>query len=132
MPRVRASAAIILGWQGIMCAARKSGCLGRLSIAIRTVFALALVSCALEVQAGVAIRGKNPALNMEVMNEELKKQCVTILTEQHFDLFNAIQTGSYGVPQINIFENAAEGPYVRFFEQAFEWEQMTWLTYPYF
>jgi hypothetical protein len=86
----------------------------------------------LEIQAGVAIRGRNPALNMELMNDELKKQCITILTEQHFDLFDAIQTGSFNVPQIDLYENAAEGPYVRFFEQAFEWEQMTWLTYPYF
>ncbi|RYZ40778.1 MAG: hypothetical protein EOP49_29320, partial [Sphingobacteriales bacterium] len=87
---------------------------------------------ALEVQAGVAIRGRNPLLNMELMNEELKKHCISILTEQHFDLFNAIQTGAYNVPQLNLSENRAEGPYVRFFEQAFEWEQMTWLTYPYF
>jgi hypothetical protein len=66
------------------------------------------------------------------MNDEIKKHCITIMTEQHFDLFDAVQTGSYNVPQIDLFENAAEGPYVRFFEQAFEWEQMTWLTYPYF
>lgn len=87
---------------------------------------------AMEVQAGVAIRGRNPALNLEMMNDELKKHCITILTEQHFDLFNAVQTGSFGVPQLNLTENAAEGPYVRFFEHAFEWEQMTWFTYPYF
>ena len=30
----------------------------------------------------------------------------------------------------NELKNAAQGPYVRFFQQAFEWEQMTWLTYP--
>jgi hypothetical protein len=87
---------------------------------------------ALEVQAGVAIRGRNPAANMELMNDELKKHCISVLTEQHYDLFDAVQTGAYGVPQLNLAENAAEGPYVRFFEQAFEWEQMTWLTYPYF
>jgi len=87
---------------------------------------------ALEVQAGVEIRGKNPFLNMELMNDELKKHCITILTDQHFDLFDAVQTGSYSVPEIDLYENAAEGPYVRFFEQAFEWEQMTWITYPYF
>jgi hypothetical protein len=87
---------------------------------------------ALEVQAGVAIQGRNPALNLELMNDELKKHCITILTEQHFDLFGAISTGGFNIPQIDLFENAAEGPYVRFFEQAFEWEQMTWLTYPYF
>jgi hypothetical protein len=36
------------------------------------------------------------------------------------------------LPQIDLFENEAEGPYVRFFEHAFEWEHMTWVTYPYF
>ena len=87
---------------------------------------------ALEIQAGVEIRGQNPLLNLEMMMDELKKHCITILTEQHFDLFNAVQVGGSGVEQINLYENEAEGPYVRFFEQAFEWEQMTWLTYPYF
>jgi hypothetical protein len=86
----------------------------------------------LEMQAGVAIQGKNPALNLELMNDELKKNCISILTEQHFDLFAAIGTGTNGLPQIDLDENEAEGPYVRFFEQAFEWEHMTWVTYPYF
>jgi hypothetical protein len=87
---------------------------------------------ALEMQAGVAIEGKNPALNLELMNDELKKNCISILTEQYFDLFDAIATGTNGLPQIDLYENEAEGPYVRFFEQAFEWEHMTWVTYPYF
>jgi hypothetical protein len=86
----------------------------------------------LQMQAGVAIEGKNPALNLALMKDELKKNCVTIMTEQHFDLFNAISNGLNGLPQINLYENEAEGPYVRFFEQAFEWEHMTWVTYPYF
>lgn len=87
---------------------------------------------ALEVQAGVAVRGRNPFLNLELMNDELKKHCISILTEQHFDLFGAVRVGSHDVPQLDLIENAAEGPYVRFFEQAFEWEHMTWLSYPYF
>ena len=87
---------------------------------------------ALEIQAGVAIEGKNPGLNLELMNDELKKHCITILTDQHFDLFSAINPGYYGWPQMDIHEAAGEGPYVRFFEQAFEWEHMTWVPYPYF
>ncbi len=86
----------------------------------------------LEMQAGVEIEGKNPDLNLEIMKDELKKDCITLLTEQHFDLFDAIETGTNGLPQIDLHENEAEGPYVRFFEQAFEWEHITWLTYPYF
>jgi hypothetical protein len=86
----------------------------------------------LEMQAGVAIQGRNPMLNMQLMKDELKKNCISILTEQHFDLFNSIVLGSNGLPQIDLYQNEAEGPYVRFFEQAFEWENMTWITYPYF
>lgn len=86
----------------------------------------------LEMQAGVAIEGQNPALNQELMRDELRKNCISILTEQHFDLFDAIGMGTNGLPQIDVYENEAEGPYVRFFEQAFEWEHMTWVTYPYF
>lgn len=87
---------------------------------------------ALELQAGVEIEGKNPALNLELMKDELKKNCISILTEQHYDAFDAIATGSNGMPQIDLYQNEAEGPYVRFFEQAFEWEHLTWVTYPYF
>ena len=87
---------------------------------------------AAELRAGVEIEGKNPVLNLEIMKDELKKNCISILTDQHYSLFNAIENNSYGLPQINLSENEAEGPYVRFFEQAFEWEHITWLTYPYF
>lgn len=88
---------------------------------------------AIELQAGVAIRGANPALNLERMKDELKKDCISIITDQHYDLFNAIDTApSTGLPQIDVSEAAREGTYVRFFEQAFEWEHLTWVTYPYF
>jgi hypothetical protein len=88
---------------------------------------------ALQVQQGIAIRGKNPLLNLEIMNDELKKNCISILTDQHYDLFGAVgPSGTTGLPQIDIDEAEIEGAYVRFFEQAFEWEQMTWVTYPYF
>lgn len=87
----------------------------------------------IEMQAGVAIRGANPALNLERMRDELKKDCISILTDQHYDLFNAIDNApSSGLPQIDVSEAAKEGSYVRFFEQAFEWEHLTWVTYPYF
>lgn len=86
---------------------------------------------AAQMQAGIAIRGKNPGLNLEMMKDELKKHCLSIITGQHFDQFGAIQNADE-CPRIDLYENEAEGPYVRFFEQAFEWEHMTWVTYPYF
>jgi hypothetical protein len=75
--------------------------------------------------------GDNPALNLQTMRDEMKKSCISIMTDQHFDFFNAI-TDESGVSEVNFDKANVEGPYVRFFEQAFEWDQMTWLTYPYF
>ncbi|GAA1715857.1 hypothetical protein GCM10009745_75390 [Kribbella yunnanensis] len=87
----------------------------------------------LKLQAGVAIRGRNPAANQITIRRELQKNCLSILTDQHFDLFDAVVNSPVnGLPQINVAEAAAEGTYVRFFEQAFEWEHMSWVTYPYF
>lgn len=88
---------------------------------------------ALKMQTGIAIQGRNPAANLITIEAELKKNCISILTDQHFDLFNAIDTSpGNGLPQIDVFEATGEGAYVRFFEQAFEWEHMTYVTYPYF
>lgn len=87
----------------------------------------------LKLQAGVAIRGRNPATNQEIIRRELEKNCISILTDQHFDLFDAVvDSPANGLPQLDVAEAAAEGAYVRFFEQAFEWEHMSWVTYPYF
>ncbi|MDX1501174.1 MAG: hypothetical protein R3325_02345 [Thermoanaerobaculia bacterium] len=87
---------------------------------------------AAEVQAGVEIEGRNPIANEELMRDELRRHCISILTAQHFDLFGAVDTGFLGLPQIRLSEASAEGTYVRFFEHAFEWEHLTWVTYPYF
>lgn len=88
---------------------------------------------ALQMQSGIAIHGNNPRANLVTVQAELKKNCLSILTDQHFDLFGAIQTSpSNGLPEIDVAEAALEGTYVRFFEQAFEWEHVTYVTYPYF
>ena len=51
------------------------------------------------------IEGKSPALNQEIMVDELKKACISIMTEQHYDRFNAIETGSNG----NLFAEVPTG-----------------------
>lgn len=87
---------------------------------------------ALRAQAGVEIGGKNPALNREIERRELKKACIELLTAQHFDLFGAITSGADSLPQIDVGEAMLEGTYVRFFEHAFEWQNATYVFYPYF
>ena len=70
-----------------------------------------------------------------VEKHELKKLCVTMMTGQHFKQFGAV-TESFNdplhPPEVDVLEALYEGPIVQFFEQAFEWEQMTYLYYPYF
>ncbi len=87
---------------------------------------------AAEVQAGVEIEGRNPAANLELIHDELRRHCISILTAQHFDLFGAVEAGGFQLPQMNLEEASKEGAYVRFFEHAFEWEHLTWIAYPYF
>jgi hypothetical protein len=87
---------------------------------------------ALEVQAANEIQGRNPLENRMLERAELKKQAISMFTAQHYDLFGAIETSSQGYPQPWLSEADAEGRYIRFFEQAFEWEQMMYLFYPYF
>lgn len=86
-----------------------------------------------ETGAGITITGKNPNINREIEKTELKKQCIRILMEncqgQKFGSFNAMKTG---YTDFNIADAIQEGNYIQFFEQAFEWENMTYIFYPYF
>ncbi|MDX2214937.1 MAG: hypothetical protein SFY66_16740 [Oculatellaceae cyanobacterium bins.114] len=84
---------------------------------------------------GVVIEGRNPDINREIEKRELKKLCLTMLTGQHFNSFDAMTAPPdqpKNLPEVNVFEALDEGRYIQFFEQAFEWEQITYLFYPYF
>ena len=87
-----------------------------------------------EVGTGVVIQGNNPEINRKVEKEELKKHCIEMMTGQRFETFDAMRSNvpSLGYPEFSIVEAFAEGNYLQFFEQAFEWEQMTYLFYPYY
>ena len=89
---------------------------------------------ALEIQSGISISGDNPGRNREVEKEELKKSCLELITRQRFSTFNAMVSNhsAEGYPEAHPDEAEAEGKYIRFFENAFEWEQITYIFYPYF
>jgi hypothetical protein len=80
------------------------------------------------------IKGKNPIYNREIEKTELKKGCISLLTGQRFDDFDAVNmnVAPHGFPEIDFEDAKAEGDYIKFFEQAFEWTSMTYLFYPYF
>lgn len=85
-------------------------------------------------QQGVYIMGDNPAKNRATERTELKKHCISMITGQRFESFQALQPNApeFGYPEFHFGHAQAEGKYIQFFEQAFEWEQMTYLFYPYF
>jgi hypothetical protein len=78
--------------------------------------------------------GGSDTENRRIEQEELKKGCLTLLARQYFERFDAMhQTGTAsGYPEFDVDEAMAEGSYAQFLEQAFEWDQMTYLFYPYF
>ncbi|MEU7820896.1 hypothetical protein [Catellatospora sp. NPDC049133] len=88
-----------------------------------------------EAAAGIVISGQNPALNKQVQQTELKKLCLTLLTGEHFGRYHAVTDPPDKPaqhPEVRIDEALRNGPIIQFLEQAFEWEQMTYLYYPYF
>jgi len=81
---------------------------------------------------GLVVWGRNPMWNERITTTELRKQCLTLLTAQQFDAFGALEVSADGYPQPNLARADAQMPYVRFFEQAFEWEHLVYFFYPYF
>jgi len=81
-----------------------------------------------------SISGTNPNVNRVTEQTELKKGCISLLTGQRFELFDAMQrnVAPYGYPEIDFAEAKAEGRYVQMFEQSFEWNNMVYLFYRYF
>jgi hypothetical protein len=83
------------------------------------------------------IQGFAPDRNRAVERNEIKRAVISILTGQHFDAFGAIDehtasNGVSGLPTINFVQARAEGEYIQFFENAFEWTNMSYVFYPYF
>jgi hypothetical protein len=75
-----------------------------------------------------------PDKKRQIERTELKKASLVLLTDQHFVDFDATVENAvpHGYPEIDPAEALKEGSYIQFFELSFEWEQMTYIFYPYF
>jgi hypothetical protein len=108
---------------------------------------------ALQSRQGIEIKGRNPKINQEIIRNELKKHSITMIAKQFdtkpdFDTFfdalkpdfpigpitgnPATQQVKTKIPAIDIDDAKEEGKLIQFLEQAFEWQQLTYLFYPYF
>jgi hypothetical protein len=81
-----------------------------------------------------SVSGLAPEVKRGIEARELKRGCLELLTNQYFQDFDATTTKAqpYGYPEFRVPEAMREGPYVQFFEQLCEWEQMTYVFYPYY
>jgi hypothetical protein len=81
-----------------------------------------------------SIRNRDPFVNRETERTELKRLAISWLSCQHFDRFNAMKrrVQPCGLPQMNLPEAEEQGKAIRFWEQALDWDLMTYLFYPYF
>ncbi len=72
----------------------------------------------------------HPDRKRVIEREELKRGALNLLTRQGFEDFDSVSDDN--IPAIDVDEAMKEGRFVSFFEQAFEWINMTYLFYPYF
>ncbi|MER9565814.1 hypothetical protein [Mesorhizobium sp. M0571] len=69
----------------------------------------------------------------DIERRELQRASIEILTLQHFAGMGAVVNNpSTDWPEIDYAAARNQGDYALFFQQSFEWEQMTYVFYPYF
>jgi hypothetical protein len=88
-----------------------------------------------QLSSQVLIEGNNPDMNRSTERTELKKRCIEMFSGQRFESNDAAVDGIYnlsGYPEILFNEAIKEGNIAKFFEHAFEWENMTYIFYDYF
>lgn len=79
------------------------------------------------------ITGASEEVNRTMEQDELKKWSIKTMRVVTFEdsLFNAVvQVGDHA--EIDPVVSDAQAPVVRFFEEAFEWREMSYFLYPYF
>lgn len=85
------------------------------------------------------VGSSNPEINRKIEREELKKSSIALISKQDLLDFNGITDDAPTSTNPGEFPRPAgvatvveQGRLIRFFEQAFEWQQMTYVFYPYF
>ena len=97
-----------------------------------------------EKELGVEIKGTNPGFYREFENKILRKNCISYLLDQNpstkntYGKSNLFYTNNGGAPsfgntEVKVNETLDNyAAFVKFMEQAFEWEIMSYNLYPYY
>lgn len=83
-----------------------------------------------QIAQGVSIIGRNPLENRRLEQDELKKWIIMILRGSPYLDFNSFLPSSE--PALDIETACKNGKLIRFLENAFEWNNMSYICYPYF
>lgn len=84
-------------------------------------------------KAEVPVNSAPDAENRSVERRELQRACIEMLSEQHFSALGAIkENAASGWPEIDFPAAGLQGRYAAFFQQSFEWDQITYVFYPYY
>lgn len=82
---------------------------------------------------GVVIQGQNPMINRTIEQTELKKAALKMFMDfSLYGSFDAMKVTATAPPEFDVIDAIGEGKNIQFYEQAFEWENLTYLFYPYF
>lgn len=87
------------------------------------------------VRQGVEINGSSPERNKEIVRDELKKLVIEMLTGAQFKGRPALKfdyPDDNKGPRVNLSEVPKISSEIQFLEQAFEWENLTYIVYPYY
>ena len=78
--------------------------------------------------------GNPPSVNQQIIRTELKKHCLAMIRNEHLGVFGTDHSVGGGdvPPQFDLADARQDGAEVRFFEHAFEWDQVQYVFYPYF
>lgn len=86
-----------------------------------------------DVRAGVQIAGRSPLENTRIIREELKRQVIEMLLGQQFLGVDAVNFDvNDGRPSNDLDATVFSAPLIQFLEQVFEWENLTYVFYPYY
>jgi hypothetical protein len=94
-------------------------------------------------QVAPAVLSHDPDTNRLIERTELKKSCISLLMSSVLQGYSDVtpETTTIGTvttpspppnPAIKVPESLQDGPRVRFFEQAFEWDKVGYVFYPYY
>lgn len=85
------------------------------------------------IQAGITISGESATRNAEVVREEIKRATVELLMGERFSGRDAMDQDANGGPdRMNLDDVRAVSQEIQFVEEAFEWENLSFVLYPYY